>query len=484
MAEAGSRMPLEPFSLSTSLLSRTEEEYIFADVESTVGTFGSGHRVCEEYLAAAEAAVGTVGIRCCGRRPSEECVLADAESALGEGTSLLPLVFPIWAWDDGADPVETLQRRVFTGGLPRMGSSPMPPSMAGSMDSVELELARLLGASPVVFSRHGEATEPEVHSILSEALLSGGGPAAGGPLHGHRPPAFSPILWSPIEDSPGLCSGPATSPALRHSVVTRRSPWPQTRAAAAGSTGSTAAGAAAMAGVPPRASSRNSNLSELYASTVISSSASALGGDAAEAAAAAATAPPINEGWSGGGSEAASGGGAGGSASSTPSSPGLPGRAERRSQHDTQGLSESGNTGSLFLLGDSSVVEANFDDSLHLDFGQLLSLGRSPAPLQLSGEEARSLPRVRFEALERQHCSICLEHFRHGMLLTGLSCAHVFHVDCLAQWVQRSAQCPNCRARVEPCGPGTGTGANSAAHRQPENIHRAQTSPLPLMRSH
>merc|ERR1719401_1097049 len=92
---------------------------------------------------------------------------------------------------------------------------------------------------------------------------------------------------------------------------------------------------------------------------------------------------------------------------------------------------ESAYTNSLYALGESE--------------------DRSSEHAQLSSEEARGLPRVRFEAPERLSCSICLEFFRHGMLLTGLSCGHVFHVECLTQWVQRSAHCPNCRARVEPC---------------------------------
>lgn len=107
-------------------------------------------------------------------------------------------------------------------------------------------------------------------------------------------------------------------------------------------------------------------------------------------------------------------------------------------------------TSSVYALNDSGGNTV-FSDTLQLDFEQLAALGRAPTRQRLSDDEARALPRVRFEAPELQSCSICLETFRHGMLLTGLSCGHVFHVDCLAQWVQRAAaSCPNCRCPVQP----------------------------------
>jgi len=85
-----------------------------------------------------------------------------------------------------------------------------------------------------------------------------------------------------------------------------------------------------------------------------------------------------------------------------------------------------------------------------LDIEQLVALSQSSGRSRLSPNEAQSLPRVRFEAPEMQCCSICMESFQHGMLLIGLACRHVFHIDCLTEWLQRSAQCPNCRRPIEP----------------------------------
>eukprot|EP00747_Dinoflagellata_sp_TGD_P167743 gnl/TRDRNA2_/TRDRNA2_192760_c0_seq1.p1 gnl/TRDRNA2_/TRDRNA2_192760_c0~~gnl/TRDRNA2_/TRDRNA2_192760_c0_seq1.p1 ORF type:complete len:351 (-),score=40.32 gnl/TRDRNA2_/TRDRNA2_192760_c0_seq1:41-1093(-) len=117
----------------------------------------------------------------------------------------------------------------------------------------------------------------------------------------------------------------------------------------------------------------------------------------------------------------------------------------RRSLDDTAG------TSSVYALNDSSGSHTPlFSDSLQLDFRQLVALGQKPTRQCLSAEEARTLPRVRFDAAEKQRCSICLESFKHGMLLTKLHCGHVFHLDCLSEWVGRAAHCPNCREQIEP----------------------------------
>jgi len=113
----------------------------------------------------------------------------------------------------------------------------------------------------------------------------------------------------------------------------------------------------------------------------------------------------------------------------------------------------SAQSSSVYALNESGGSHQALGETLGLDFAQLVSVGHERTPLVapgLNGDEAQRLPRVRFEAPDMQSCSICLEVFKHGMLLTGLECGHVFHVDCLTQWAERSAQCPNCRKTIEP----------------------------------
>ncbi|KZT76493.1 hypothetical protein F511_46484 [Dorcoceras hygrometricum] len=43
-------------------------------------------------------------------------------------------------------------------------------------------------------------------------------------------------------------------------------------------------------------------------------------------------------------------------------------------------------------------------------------------------------------------CAVCMRGFRTGG--TQVRCGHVFHVNCIAQWVSVNSCCPLCRARL------------------------------------
>lgn len=45
-------------------------------------------------------------------------------------------------------------------------------------------------------------------------------------------------------------------------------------------------------------------------------------------------------------------------------------------------------------------------------------------------------------------CSICLETFQEGDVLTCLPCEHRFHTCCLDPWVKSCGDCPNCRTAI------------------------------------
>eukprot|EP00929_Paragymnodinium_shiwhaense_P080359 TRINITY_DN41905_c0_g1_i1.p1 TRINITY_DN41905_c0_g1~~TRINITY_DN41905_c0_g1_i1.p1 ORF type:complete len:750 (+),score=156.63 TRINITY_DN41905_c0_g1_i1:102-2351(+) len=97
------------------------------------------------------------------------------------------------------------------------------------------------------------------------------------------------------------------------------------------------------------------------------------------------------------------------------------------------------------------------DESLSRSVRRVLQLGTVLTGYRLSDEEIAALPKVRFEdgpgsisaqgggSAPATSCSICLEAYQTGELLTALRCCHFFHVDCLRVWFQRSTQCPLCR---------------------------------------
>jgi hypothetical protein len=88
------------------------------------------------------------------------------------------------------------------------------------------------------------------------------------------------------------------------------------------------------------------------------------------------------------------------------------------------------------------------DESLTRSVRRVLQIGTALAGERLTDAEIRGLPKVRFEAAEQQNCSICLEPFQDGELVTSLPCSHFFHVDCVGRWMQRATLCPLCR---KPC---------------------------------
>lgn len=117
-------------------------------------------------------------------------------------------------------------------------------------------------------------------------------------------------------------------------------------------------------------------------------------------------------------------------------------------------ISEAGPSPSRRRAGDeeslaTSWAGGNFiEDSALESVLRVIEQGSAPTDKpakHLSDEEIRALPKVCFQASEEMHCSICLDSFMQGQLLTATPCQHRFHVACLAAWMQRASYCPLCR---------------------------------------
>ena len=47
-------------------------------------------------------------------------------------------------------------------------------------------------------------------------------------------------------------------------------------------------------------------------------------------------------------------------------------------------------------------------------------------------------------------CPVCLENMKRGdHNLTWLPCTHVFHADCVEDWLRSNRTCPNCRSSLD-----------------------------------
>lgn len=59
--------------------------------------------------------------------------------------------------------------------------------------------------------------------------------------------------------------------------------------------------------------------------------------------------------------------------------------------------------------------------------------------------------KTRFIMDSSNECAVCLSLFEEGEFVRKLKCKHIFHKDCLDQWLQQDwATCPLCRSKVLP----------------------------------
>ncbi|KAL1917935.1 uncharacterized protein VTP21DRAFT_3769 [Calcarisporiella thermophila] len=85
-------------------------------------------------------------------------------------------------------------------------------------------------------------------------------------------------------------------------------------------------------------------------------------------------------------------------------------------------------------------------DSVISDLMEQTAAQNQPPPA--SEEAIRALPLVQ---ISRDHvaksldCSICQEHYGIGEEGLEMPCKHIYHSECIRQWLQRNGTCPVCR---------------------------------------
>ena len=48
-----------------------------------------------------------------------------------------------------------------------------------------------------------------------------------------------------------------------------------------------------------------------------------------------------------------------------------------------------------------------------------------------------------------EKCTICLCEFGEGEAVRRLPCMHLFHIECVDQWLPTNRRCPICRVDIE-----------------------------------
>ena len=93
--------------------------------------------------------------------------------------------------------------------------------------------------------------------------------------------------------------------------------------------------------------------------------------------------------------------------------------------------------GELFHFHDSGLEGNEDDDSIN-------SKG-------LSEEKINSFPKNKFEDLNKIKeikCIICLEEYKEGDEITTIPCFHMFHYNCISNWLKNHDMCPICKTNL------------------------------------
>ena len=49
----------------------------------------------------------------------------------------------------------------------------------------------------------------------------------------------------------------------------------------------------------------------------------------------------------------------------------------------------------------------------------------------------------------KKNCTICLQNFENFDKIINLFCLHMFHDECIKQWLSENNYCPLCKSKVE-----------------------------------
>eukprot|EP00747_Dinoflagellata_sp_TGD_P222015 gnl/TRDRNA2_/TRDRNA2_93772_c0_seq1.p1 gnl/TRDRNA2_/TRDRNA2_93772_c0~~gnl/TRDRNA2_/TRDRNA2_93772_c0_seq1.p1 ORF type:complete len:139 (+),score=34.43 gnl/TRDRNA2_/TRDRNA2_93772_c0_seq1:32-448(+) len=89
---------------------------------------------------------------------------------------------------------------------------------------------------------------------------------------------------------------------------------------------------------------------------------------------------------------------------------------------------------------------------MHVEEDGTLNMGEVDKYFGAKKEEIAALPTNKLESLDKvgdqKTCLICTEQFGVGDNVKTVPCGHVFHQDCVDQWLRVSTLCPVCEKPV------------------------------------
>ncbi|CAK7354910.1 unnamed protein product [Dovyalis caffra] len=99
------------------------------------------------------------------------------------------------------------------------------------------------------------------------------------------------------------------------------------------------------------------------------------------------------------------------------------------------------------------LLEGTFQEITEADIAgaEMESMDIQAGPVPAAKSSIDALERVVFDgSASARDCTVCMEEIKAGSEEIRMPCSHVYHSDCIVQWLQTSRLCPLCRYRM-PC---------------------------------
>lgn len=105
----------------------------------------------------------------------------------------------------------------------------------------------------------------------------------------------------------------------------------------------------------------------------------------------------------------------------------------------------------LISLRYQNGVDINPDE---MTYEELLQLGEKMGSVSkgLTEEQMNQLERIEVNeenSKEDLLCSICYDNAKEGDQLNKLPCSHIFHIDCVKEWLAKEKVCPMCKQEIK-----------------------------------
>ena len=102
----------------------------------------------------------------------------------------------------------------------------------------------------------------------------------------------------------------------------------------------------------------------------------------------------------------------------------------------------------MALAESLQVAEPDPVDSM--SYEQLMSMEEEIGSVSkgLTEAQIKALPKLRYSGPSNTFCSICQGGLMRGIRVTKLRCQHLFHTDCIDQWLSIKKVCPVCMEEV------------------------------------